>query len=605
MPSIRALGPLWVFSPRSRWRLAGSVLVSAALALAEIAAFSAIVPLVQLMSGIAIADSSILSEVADITGSTTRAQLAAWICGAMVALFVAKGACGLLARWWILGFIYDEEARLAEELATYYSSEDLEFHLANHSAELIRNLNESVSQTFVFAVVGIVGLLGELTFVTCIGAVLLAIAPQAVGAFLVYVTIATALILRFIRPRARRHGTQIATSSAEIYSAGRDLINAHREITLSNASPLMVSKYMKAKRASTDAHRRAAFVTEAPRYLLEMVLVTGIAVFASVLFLTLEPDRAFPLLALVAVAGFRLMPTLSRMLAFASLVRIGLPAFDTIKHHLIQARTLPVSSTVDDERCPIPIHDGVELSQVRYRYRNANEDAIRDINLFMPKGSSTALVGRSGSGKSTLADVVAGLLRPHAGSVKADGTDIAAHPERWSATLGVVSQTTYVLDASIRDNVAFGIAPDLVDEDRLATAIRQAGLEEFVSELPFGLDTRLGEGGGAVSGGQRQRVGLARAFYWQPGLLILDEATSALDNVTEAQITETLTALRGHTTILVIAHRLSTVQGCDQVVFMQGGEIRETGTFAQVSQASDEFAEMVRLGAIDAGVLDP
>ena len=216
MQSVPALGLLWVFSRKSRRRLALSIFLSTILAFAEIVAFSAVVPLAQILSGIDMADSRTLQTVGRIFNTDSDEQLVGWVCASMLVLFLIKGICGLLVRWWILGFIYREEANLAEELVSFYAHETLEFHLANRSSELLRNLNDAVSQVFVFGVVGFVGFLGELTFTICVGAVLIALAPVPMGAFVTYVGLATWVILAIIRPRARETGRQMTASSAHI-----------------------------------------------------------------------------------------------------------------------------------------------------------------------------------------------------------------------------------------------------------------------------------------------------------------------------------------------------------------------------------------------------
>jgi ABC-type multidrug transport system fused ATPase/permease subunit len=482
---------------------------------------------------------------------------------------------------------------------------DLEFHLAHRSTDLLRNLNDSISHVFVFGVIGLVGFLGELTFVVCVGIALLALAPAAMAVFLAYVALSCWGIFAFIRPRARQSGHQMSTSSADMYRLGGDIVRGIREVRLANAAPFMVSKYMATRRSSTDAHRRSGFLSEAPRYLLEIVFVTGLALFAGVLLLTLDPETALPLLAFVVVIGFRLFPTLSRMLSFASLVRIGLPSLEAVKPHLELARAgaadhRDVSSSHPNR---LRLEERISIVDVHYRYPGSHDEALKGVSLQLARGSSTALVGRSGSGKSTLADIVSGLLPPTSGSVEVDGLDISLHPHRWNASIGVVSQQPYILDATIRENVAFGLPDDEINDEWLALAVEQAGITELVASLPKGLDSRIGEDGSSISGGQRQRIGLARAFYKQPRFLLLDEATSALDSTTEARITETLAGLRGEVTILIIAHRLSTVQGCDQIAYVDDGRIRHVGSFAEVCAACSDFAEMVRLGTVDGDAL--
>ena len=239
------------------------------------------------------------------------------------------------------------------------------------------------------------------------------------------------------------------------------------------------------------------------------------------------------------------------------------------------------------------------MRDLRFRYQGSDEDVVRGIDLDLPAGTSTALVGVSGAGKSTLVDLVLGLHTPRSGSISVDGSDIRTRMVSWQRSIGLVPQDVYLLDDTLRANIAFGEAPDKVDEERLRQAVSRAQLDPLVAQLSHGLDTYAGERGVRISGGQRQRIGIARALYGRPSVLILDEATSALDNETERRVTEIIDSLRGSLTIIVVAHRLSTVRDCDQVVFLDQGTVEAAGSFEDVRRASDTFAHLVRLGRLE------
>jgi ABC-type multidrug transport system fused ATPase/permease subunit len=243
------------------------------------------------------------------------------------------------------------------------------------------------------------------------------------------------------------------------------------------------------------------------------------------------------------------------------------------------------------------------LEHLSFRYSGTERDVLDDIELRVPAGSTVALVGSSGAGKSTLADVLMGLHRPTAGRVAVDGVNIRTDIVAWQRSIGMVPQDVYILDATLRANVAFGEAPDAVNERRLAAALTRAQLDNLVNDLPNGVDTIVGERGGRLSGGQRQRIGIARALYLEPSVLVLDEATSALDSETERQITDTIESLHGQMTVVVIAHRLSTVRKCDILLYLEQGRIAAAGTFESVAAESPAFARLVKLGSLDVEVL--
>jgi ABC-type multidrug transport system fused ATPase/permease subunit len=220
----------------------------------------------------------------------------------------------------------------------------------------------------------------------------------------------------------------------------------------------------------------------------------------------------------------------------------------------------------------------------------------------VPAGTSLALVGTSGAGKSTLVDVMLGLQRPTGGRILADGVDIGERLPQWQANISMVPQDVYLLDNSLRENIHFALASDPTHDEDLMMVVEQAQLGDLLSELPEGLDTSVGERGTRLSGGQRQRVGIARALYRRPQLLVLDEATSALDNETERRITSTIETLHGQVTVVVVAHRLSTVRRCDQIAFLEAGRVAAIGTFEEVCRANATFAHLVELGTLDVTV---
>ena len=297
--------------------------------------------------------------------------------------------------------------------------------------------------------------------------------------------------------------------------------------------------------------------------------------------------------------GTRTIPGLVRILGSINAVRFGMPSVSLLVDEL---HLLP-----DGSEPPLRTNNGpgprgtVELRDVHFRYDRSPEDVLRGISLQIPQGSSLAIAGPSGGGKTTLVDILLGLLEPTSGQILVAGQDIAADLPGWQSTLGMVSQDVFWVSDTVAANIAFGVSTESYDWGRLRRAVDDAQLREFVSSLPNGLDTLLGDGGVRLSGGQLQRLGIARALYIQPQLIVLDEATSALDNITERRIADTMEALRGKTTLVIVAHRLSTVRNCDRLVFLEGGRVTASGTFEEVRETNATFAELVELGKLDGG----
>ena len=243
----------------------------------------------------------------------------------------------------------------------------------------------------------------------------------------------------------------------------------------------------------------------------------------------------------------------------------------------------------------LELRDAITLRQVSYSYPSAGRAALHDINLTIPKGRSIGVVGPTGAGKTTLIDLLLGLLRPTEGQVLVDGADIGDHLRSWQSRIGYVSQKPYLMDESVRQNIAFGVESPEIDDAKVMAAVRAAQLEDFVAALPRGLDTRVGEAGMRLSGGEHQRIATARALYRDPDILVFDEATSALDNATEQALSKALAGLRGTKTMIVIAHRLSTVRNCDELVLLVEGRISDIGSYDELAARNDHFREIAGL----------
>jgi ABC-type multidrug transport system fused ATPase/permease subunit len=374
-----------------------------------------------------------------------------------------------------------------------------------------------------------------------------------------------------------------------------------KELQIRNNADHFLSEFANARSDFGWARRRSAFVSELPRYFLEIVFMTGFALLAVVLFARSSTGEALSLLAFVVATGFRILPSVARLLGGYNGIRIGLPALSLVLDDVKLARRLPPVPQTSTAR--LSLRRELSVEHMSFRYPGTQRDVLEDIDLRIPAGSTVALVGSSGAGKSTLADVLMGLHRPTAGRVAVDGVDIRTDITAWQRSIGMVPQEVYILDASLRANVAFGDAPDAVDGRRLSTALNRAQLDDLIRELPNGVDTIVGERGGRLSGGQRQRIGIARALYLEPSVLVLDEATSALDSETERRITETIESLHGQMTVVVIAHRLSTVRKCDMLLYLEQGRIAAAGTFESVTAESPAFARLVKLGSLDVEAL--
>lgn len=290
-----------------------------------------------------------------------------------------------------------------------------------------------------------------------------------------------------------------------------------------------------------------------------------------------EIETLVPTLGAFAMAAVKLMPSANRIVGAISSISYSMPAVDKLIEHLDALAEFEKNGITYDSAkkadVDLVIDERVELRNITYHYPNTEKNVLEDASMVIPVGKSVGIVGTSGAGKTTAVDIMLGLLRPQVGNVLVDDVDVMNDYQGWMSHIGYIPQMIFMLDSSIRANVAFGVKPEEIDDEQVWHCLEEAQLAEFVRGLPEGLDTMIGERGVRISGGQRQRVGIARALYENPDLLLFDEATSALDNETEAAIMESINSLHGKKTMVIIAHRLQTIEGCDIVYRVKDGKI--------------------------------
>jgi ATP-binding cassette subfamily C protein len=286
------------------------------------------------------------------------------------------------------------------------------------------------------------------------------------------------------------------------------------------------------------------------------------------------------------------MPTLKQALNEYNDLRYNYMLIDPIYHDIKLLENKDLRHNEPSNITQLPFHQDIEFKNVSFMYEGAASLAIEDINLRIPKRASVAFVGSTGAGKTTLVDLLLGLLHPLSGTIKVDGASIHSNLPGWLLNVGYIPQEIYLIDDTIANNVAFGLNEHQIDQEKLMAAIRSACLEQWIEELPNGLQTKVGNNGVRLSGGQKQRIGIARALYHKPQILIMDEATSALDNTTEKNIMQAIEHLRNDYTILMIAHRLSTIKDCDQIYFMSNGQIISSGSYEELLSSEKDFKNM-------------
>lgn len=588
-----------LFRPSVQRKYVLAIVGTTLMALLDVVGVAATVPLMQVLTG-APTDEGLLGWVSHALGDPGEPQLAIALAVLTFGAFLIKGVAAIGFRWWFLGFVSRQEADTSTRLLKYYLDAPYGLHLRRSSADLIRTMVDAVRGAYSQVVVSMMNLISDGFTLIAVAAVLIVLVPVPALLLLGYFAVASAVMYRFIRPAAHHAGDRLVTSSKQIYQDAMHSLGGVKEIKIRHVSPYFLRSYGSGRREFADAQRTAGFIGELPKYAFEVLFILGIGGVTVFVFLSAPSAESIGVLAVLATAGFRLMPSAIRLLSAMNSVRIGGPSLDLVTKDLREAARFEATETRGVERAlsaasSLP-HGDVEVDRVAFTHEGRESPAVADVSFTIPAGTAIGLVGGSGAGKTTVVDLLLGLYTPTTGDIGVGGTSIRGHLPEWQRRVGLVPQEVYLLDDTLRANIAFGVDEADIDPVRLAEAVSGAQLEQLVGSFAEGLDTLVGERGARLSGGQRQRIGIARALYTRPELLVLDEATSALDNETERRIADTIAALRGQVTIVIVAHRLSTVRDCDQIVLLRDGFVEGRGTFDELRVTSAEFAHLVELG---------
>jgi ATP-binding cassette, subfamily B, bacterial PglK len=476
-------------------------------------------------------------------------------------------------------FAYDVQEQQAQRLFAIYLQQPYTFHLQRNSAELVRNITSEVG---IFTAMLTSSLLMIAEMLVVIGLVTLLFVAEPIGAILIAIVLGGAawLFNRATRERISRWGEARQVHDGLKVQHLQQGLGGAKDVKLLGREKEFLAQFQTHNAESARVWRMLITLQNYPRLMFELLAVTGLAVLVlSMLKQGRDMSTIVPTVALFAAAAFRLMPSVNRILNSTQTIRYSLPVIETLTRELQLSVPEARDGTGNRRRL---FERELRLVNLVYRYPTASQHAIDDISICLEKGESVGFIGASGSGKSTLIDILLGLLAPDSGAVEVDGVDIQDGLRDWQDQIGYVPQSIYLTDDTLRRNVAFGLPDSAIDDNAVARALKMAQLDVFVGSLPNGLNTLVGERGVRLSGGQRQRIGIARALYHDPAVLVLDEATSALDNTTEAGIMEAVEALHGSKTVIIVAHRLSTVANCDRLFKLDSGKVVEEGTPAVV-----------------------
>lgn len=495
----------------------------------------------------------------------------------LVVLYVFKSIFLLYANWQQLRFVAGISDRLSRSLYGLYLSQPWSFHLQRNSAELVRAFED------VQAVSTLTGLalstLAELLIAAGILALLVWFEPVGAIAVGVMLGVATWILDRITRKRLEQWGHLVRKHDVLARKHLVQGMNGAKDVKILGRESEFTEQFVKHRARYVAMNIRQAFVGAIPRLWYELLAVFALCSLTVVMvWQGFTTRQMIPLLGLFAAAAFRLLPSVNRLSHAVQMLRFGHTAMRTLEAELALPPPPPTAASGS-----LTLTREIQLRDVCFRYSGSHTDAVHGVSLRIPRGASVGIIGGSGAGKSTLVDIILGLLTPTAGEVTVDGIDVAANIRSWQTQIGYVPQSIYLCDDTIRRNIAFGLPDEAIDNAAVARALRAAQLDDFVNHLPQGVETIVGEHGVRLSGGQRQRIGIARALYHDPAVLVLDEATSALDGQTERDFVADVETMHGVKTMIIVAHRLTTVARCDVLYRLEGGRVVASGTFAELT----------------------
>lgn len=567
----------YIFDKRDKWKLVllmGAILVGSFLELLAVVIFMPFINILQDQN--AIWKTSSIKYVYDLLGFHSAKEFMICLTVGIIFIYIVKNMYLILEKDYIFRFSYNMQRKLSTRLLSAYMKEPYTFHLNNNIAVMQRSLHEDTSR-FMQVILYSLELGAELVVCAVLVIYLLTISKSITIIVLAFLAIFVGGFLLFTRKYSRRLGLENQGYGGKIFQWMNQALGGIKEIKILERESYFTEEFEAYWKKYARGLRLARTISILPKYTVEAVSMTGLLVAVIVKLLFGEADMFYFIaqLGAFAVAAMRLMPSMGRINEHASNMLYALPSVELIYQALVEVEESVGITEPEIVEKDWRLREGIFVRDVSYHYPDTEEWVLQDVNFTIRKGTSVAFVGSTGSGKTTMVDLILGLLTPQKGAILADQINVHEKPKTFHAQVGYIPQSIYLSDDTIRNNIAFGVRQEQIDEQAVLRAMEKAQLTDFINSLPNGLDTIVGDRGVRLSGGQRQRIGIARALYHDPEILVLDEATSALDNETEAAVMEAIENLHGMKTMIIIAHRLTTIRNVDRIYEVTEGRVAE------------------------------
>jgi ABC-type multidrug transport system fused ATPase/permease subunit len=575
----------YLFDRKQIWQLGGLAFLILIGGVLETLGVSMMLPVAEaVMAPDKVMGNELVGRVAAFLGITSSRNLIVWMLGALIAIFIFKNVYLLFLTFVQNTFVTRNRNRMISRVMREFLNRPYEDYLGADIPTVFRLTDSDIPNAFQLILV-LIQMTTEIVVAVSICIVLLVwVSPLiSIGCGVLFLGM-TLMITRVLKPRLNEIGRKNQAIQSRIAKWRIQSIYGLKDVKVLHREEFFVRNYYESGAIGANVARNYAVMNNTPRLLIETVFIAAMLSFILVYMLE-DGDITvlMPQLMAFAAAAIRVMPATNRINTYLSEIAYAQPCLDYLYENLTENMKQDVNGSVtgltgeaEEEKTALALTDKIVLDHISYTYPNTDKPIFTDAHMEVKKGQSVGIMGPSGAGKSTIVDILLGLLHVQAGTITCDGRDIFENYPSWLSKIGYIPQSIYLIDESIRDNIAFGIDADKIDDKRIWEVLEEAQLKSFVEELPEGLETTIGDRGVRISGGQRQRLGIARALYHNPEILVFDEATSALDGDTEAAVMEAVNSFHGKKTMVIIAHRLNTIAKCDVIYRVENEKITQT-----------------------------
>lgn len=550
--------------------------------LLETASASLILPLVSaILDEEKFAENRYVMQIRELLGIESIRTFTLCMLGFIIAIYIFKAVFLILQTYLLAGFANKNRARCTTNLLWQFLHRPYEYYLYAETSDIIRTIYGDMDNIFNL-LLQCMNFASELVVSMCLGVFLLITDWKMCLLMVLLLGVLTLINVKVIKKHLNIAGEGSRITQAGMYKWILQGASGIKDVKVLRKEYYFTDRYSDSAEGYADNQIKYNVLTNLPRLLIEAVAILGILIYVMISMLVgVNIASLMTTIAAFAVAAMRLLPSVNRLNTYIANIAYFEPALDFIYENVntkgLSEENVLITHNPTEEYVPtLSFKDKIELNDITFAYPNTDKNIFTHADMIVPIGASVGVVGASGAGKSTIVDIMLGLLEVKSGEILCDGINAIEHYPEWLSHIGYIPQTIYMLDDSIRRNIAFGVDDSDIDDDRVWAVLKEAQMMDFVKDLPDGLDAQIGERGVRISGGQRQRLGIARALYHNPQILIFDEATSALDNDTETAIMDAIDSLHGQKTMVIIAHRLRTIENCDIIYEVKDEKINRT-----------------------------